>query len=119
MSQKETQLLGVVPKTNLSNQDFIPLADSDIVQVLNQDTVINNIRVKVLNPDLSNPALAQNSSIILRIDVPIEPPVLSTELEAKTPKPQKRCPKTGETPCKCPKGETCDKSKKENLHKKK
>ena len=112
-------LLGVVPKTNLSNQDFIPLADSDIVQVLNQDTVINNIRVKVLNPDLSNPALAQNSSIILRIDVPIEPPVLSTELEAKTPKPQKRCPKTGETPCKCPKGETCDKSKKENLHKKK
>ena len=110
-------LLGVVAKTNLSNQDFIPLAESDIVQTLNQDTQINNIRVKVLNPDLSNPDLAQNSSIILRIDVPIEPPMTSTETKSKSP--QKRCPKTGEVPCKCPKGETCDKSKKENLHKKK
>ena len=112
-------LLGVVAKTNLSNQDFIPLAESDIVQVLNQDTIINNIRVKVLNPDLSNPQLAQNSSIILRLDVPIEQPVLNTESDAKTPRKKKRCPKTGEEVCKCPKGETCDKSKKENLHKKK
>ena len=71
-------LLGVVPKTSLSSQDFIPLASSDLVQVLNQDTIINNIRVKVLNPDLSNPTLSKNSAIILRIDTPIQPQATKT-----------------------------------------
>ena len=108
-------LLGVVAKTNLSNQDFIPLAQSDIVQQLNQTTNINNIRIKILNPDLTNPQLNENSSVILRIDVPVEPPPIQTETHAK--KPKKKCPKTGETPCKCPKNEKCDKSKLENLHK--
>ena len=93
-------LLGVVPKTSLSSQDFIPLANSDIVQVLNQDTPINNIRVKILNPDLSNPVLNENSSVILRIDVPIQPPTPNTEEDVKTPK--KKCPKTGHKICKCP-----------------
>ena len=82
-------LLGVVPKTSLSSQDFIPLASSDLVQVLNQDTIINNIRVKILNPDLSNPDLSKNSSIILRIDTPIEKPTKNTEEETKTPKKKK------------------------------
>ena len=82
-------LLGVVPKTSLSNQDFIPLATSDLVQVLNQDTQINNIRVKVLNPDLSNPELSKNSAIILRIDTPIEQPQKNTEEETKSPKKKK------------------------------
>lgn len=93
-------LLGVVPKTSLSSQDFIPLANSDIVQVLNQNTPINNIRVKILNPDLSNPELNENSSVILRIDVPIEPPTKVPEEDAK--RPAKKCPKTGEKVCKCP-----------------
>tara|TARA_R110001632_G_scaffold9753_4_gene37038 strand:- start:1730 stop:5224 length:3495 start_codon:yes stop_codon:yes gene_type:complete len=93
-------LLGVVPKTSLSSQDFIPLANSDIVQVLNQNTPINNIRVKILNPDLSNPELNENSSVILRIDVPVLPPTKVPEEDAKTP--AKKCPKTGEKVCKCP-----------------
>ena len=93
-------LLGVVPKTSLSSQDFIPLANSDIVQVLNQDTPINNIRVKILNPDLTNPELNENSSVILRIDVPIAPPMKHTEEDVKTAK--KKCPKTGHHICKCP-----------------
>ncbi len=93
-------LLGVVPKTSLSSQDFIPLANSDITQVLNQDTIINNVRVKILNPDLSNPELSENSSVIIRIDVPIEPPQQNSEEETK--KPKKKCPKTGHKICKCP-----------------
>ena len=93
-------LLGVVAKTSLSSQDFIPLANSDIVQVLNQDTQINNIRVKILNPDLTNPTLNENSSVILRIDVPIQQPTPNTEQDTKTPK--KKCPKTGHKICKCP-----------------
>ena len=68
-------LLGVVAKSNLSNQDFIPKTESDIIQVLDQDTIINNIRVKILNPDLSNPQLNDNSSVILKIAVPINNPV--------------------------------------------
>ena len=82
-------LLGVVAKTSLSSQDFIPLAQSDIVQVLNQNTNINNIRVKILNPDLTNPTLNENSSVILRIDVPIEPPQPTTEESAKSAKTDK------------------------------
>ena len=108
-------LLGVVAKTNLSNQDFIPLATSDIVQQLNQTTNINNIRIKRLNPNLTNPQLNENSSVILRIDLPVEPPPIQTETHAK--KPKKKCPKTGEVPCKCPKDEKCAKAKLENLHK--
>ena len=96
-------LLGVVAKTNLSSQDFIPLSQSDIVQVLNQDTQINNIRVKVLNPDLTNPVLNENSSVILRIDVPIQQPTPATQTtEEDTKTPKKKCPKTGHKICKCP-----------------
>ena len=83
-------LLGVVAKTSLSSQDFIPLAQSDIVQVLNQNTNINNIRIKILNPDLTNPNLNENSSVILRIDVPIEPPQPTTEETAKSAKSEKK-----------------------------
>ena len=61
-------LLGVVPKTSLSSQDFIPLANSDLVQVLNQDTIINNIRVKILNPDLSffESMLLSNNQLLIQ-----------------------------------------------------
>ena len=83
-------LLGVVAKSNLSNQDFIPKTESDIIQVLNQDTLINNIRVKILNPDLSNPLLNDNSSVILKVAVPIDPPNKSTEGKAKTAKNKKK-----------------------------
>jgi ribosomal protein L12E/L44/L45/RPP1/RPP2 len=94
-------LLGVVAKTSLSSQDFIPLAQSDIVQVLNQNTNINNIRVKILNPDLTNPTLNENSSVILRIDVPIAAPEVApqpttaneigqTAKSAKTDKSEKK-----------------------------
>ena len=97
-------LLGVVAKTNLSNQDFIPVAGSQIVQVLNEDTPIQNIKVKVLNPDLTNPNLSENSSIIIRIDVPVPPPTPPPQ-EGEHKHPQKRCPKTGDKICRCPPNE--------------
>tara|TARA_R110001592_G_scaffold2156_3_gene13183 strand:- start:2476 stop:5436 length:2961 start_codon:yes stop_codon:yes gene_type:complete len=97
-------LLGIVAKTNLSNQDFIPVAGSEIVQMLNEDTPIQNIKVKVLNPDLTNPELSENSSIIIRIDVPIPPPSPPPKDGEKKHK-EKRCPKTGEKICRCPPNE--------------
>lgn len=97
-------LLGVVAKTNLSNQDFIPVAGSEIVQMLNEDTPIQNIKVKVLNPDLTNPELSENSSIIIRIDVPIPPPSPPPN-DGEHKHKHKKCPKTGEKICRCPPNE--------------
>ena len=66
-------LLGVVPKSSLSNQDFIT-SQNDIVQVLSQDKVLNKIHLKILNPDLTAPELDENSSVVLKIVVPNRTP---------------------------------------------
>jgi len=62
-------LLAVVPKSSLSNEDFI-VAENQIVQVLSQDKVINKIKIKILNPDLTAPQLEENSSVILKLTLP-------------------------------------------------
>jgi hypothetical protein len=62
-------LLAVVPKSSLSNEDFI-VAENQIVQVLSQEKVINKIKIKILNPDLTAPQLEENSSVILKITLP-------------------------------------------------
>ncbi len=62
-------LIGVVPKTSLSNQDFIT-AENQIVQILSQDKVVNKFNIKILNPDLTAPTLEENSSIILKLTLP-------------------------------------------------
>ena len=67
-------LLGVVAKTSLSNQDFIS-SQNRIVQVLSQDQVINKIHIKILNPDLTAPSLEENSSIIIKLDLPNKTPL--------------------------------------------
>jgi len=67
-------LLGVVPKSSLSNQDFI-YSSQDIVNTITNEKIINKIKVRFLNPDLTSPDLQPNSSIILRIDVPIPQPI--------------------------------------------
>ena len=59
-------LLGVVPKSSLSNQDFIS-SFQEIVQTTTQDKIINSIKIKILNPDLTNPVLNSRSSVILKI----------------------------------------------------
>ena len=59
-------LLGVVPKSSLSNQDFIS-SFQEITQITTQDKIINSIKIKILNPDLTNPVLNSRSSVILKI----------------------------------------------------
>lgn len=63
-------LLGVVAKSSLSNQDFI-YSSQDIVNTITNDKIINKIKIRFLNPDLTSPDLESNSSVILRIDKPI------------------------------------------------
>tara|TARA_R110000823_G_scaffold118370_6_gene242172 strand:+ start:1215 stop:3635 length:2421 start_codon:yes stop_codon:yes gene_type:complete len=73
-------LLGVVPKSNLSNQDFI-VSENQITQVLSQTKVINKISVKILNADLTAPDLAPNSSILIKLVKPNTTPVALLEEE--------------------------------------
>jgi len=63
-------LLGVVPISNLSNQDFITTKNT-IVHTTNQAKVVNKIKIKILNPDLTSPILENNSSVILAITMPL------------------------------------------------
>jgi len=62
-------LLGIVPKSSLSNQDFI-VAENQIVQVLSQDKIINKVHIKILNPDLTAPDIGDNSSVVIKITLP-------------------------------------------------
>lgn len=82
-------ILGVVPKTSLSNQDFIS-SQNRIVQVLSQDQVINKIHIKILNPDLTAPILEENSSIILKLDLPNKTPLSILEQDPQNKKEVKQ-----------------------------
>lgn len=64
-------LLGVVAKSSLSNQDFI-YSSQDITNTITQEKIINKIKIRFLNPNLTTPDLESNSSVILRIDLPIQ-----------------------------------------------
>ncbi len=66
-------LLSVIPKSSLSNEDFIA-SQSDIVQVLSQDKVVNKIKIAVYNPDMTVPTLDPNSSVVLKITLPNKTP---------------------------------------------
>ena len=64
-------LLDTVPKSNLANQDFI-FNRNDLSHTLSNPVNLNSIQINILNPDLSNPTLNPNSSVLLRIDYPVQ-----------------------------------------------
>lgn len=64
-------LLATVPKSNLSNQDFIS-SSNDITHILSNPIVLNKIQIAILNPDLTAPQLSDNSSVLIRLEIPIE-----------------------------------------------
>lgn len=64
-------LLGVVAKSSLSNQDFI-YSTQDIINTITNPKIINKIKIRILKPDLTTPDLESNSSVILRIDIPVQ-----------------------------------------------
>lgn len=59
-------ILGIVNKSNLSNQDFIT-SYNDIVHNTTRDIILNKIKIKILNSDLTAPNLDPYSSILLQI----------------------------------------------------
>ena len=64
-------LLDTVPRSNLANQDFI-FNRNDLIHTLSNPVVLNSIQINILNPDLTNPTLAPNSSVLLKIDYPVQ-----------------------------------------------
>ncbi len=79
-------LLGIVPISNLSSQDFIQTRNQ-VVHTIQNMSVINSIKIKVLKPDLTNPELEENSSVILKIVRPIEAtPLHTSDIEMKSEK---------------------------------
>lgn len=76
-------ILGIVPVSSLSSQDFI-VAINDIERTINQDIVINSVRIRILNPDLTEPFLQPDSSVVLKITSPTAiVPIPSTKSEAE------------------------------------
>ena len=97
-------LLGIVPISNLSNQDFIT-TKNDIIHTIQQPKVLNSIKIKILNPDLSAPILLQNSSVVLRITMPLPKNTPNTpeqtekkEVKTKTDQPHPEDKKTPSGP---------------------
>ena len=65
-------IIDVVPISSLSNQDFIS-DRNDLVHTVTNDIVLNNINIAILRPDLTNPVLNPNSSVMLKIEFPSVP----------------------------------------------
>ena len=76
----ETGIIDMIPKSSLSNQDFIANTNN-IIHILSNPKVINEIEINILNPDLTDIPLQPNTTILLKITKPLERP---TEIIQKT-----------------------------------
>ena len=71
----ELGILDMIPKSSLSNQDFI--ADRNfITHKLSNPKSVNYVNVNVVNPDLTDVSLQPNSTILLKITKPADKPTV-------------------------------------------
>ena len=63
-------LLGVVPLSGEATNDFLNAVEP-LTHIISQEKIINSIKFKVLYPNLMNPDIDENSSVILKIVRPI------------------------------------------------
>tara|TARA_R110001606_G_scaffold270368_2_gene418842 strand:+ start:394 stop:3258 length:2865 start_codon:yes stop_codon:yes gene_type:complete len=66
-------MIGVVPLGTFSSQDFIT-SENQMVHILGQQKIINSIKIKIYNPDLTPADLDSFSSVILKIVRPVQLP---------------------------------------------
>ena len=64
-------LLGVVPFSQQATNDFMNNTEP-LIHILNQKKIINSIKFKVLYPNLKNPEIDPNSSVILKLVRPVQ-----------------------------------------------
>ena len=62
-------LLDILPLSALSNQDFVS-DKNELVHTLTNEKIIEYIEIRILRPDLTEPILDENSSVLLRITIP-------------------------------------------------
>ena len=84
-NQQTDGILDLIPKSSLSNQDY--MADRNIIShTLSNPKSVNEISIKILNPDMTDIALSPNSTFLLRITLPTPKPtnfIFDEELRAK------------------------------------
>lgn len=72
-NQQNTGILDIIPKSNLSNQDYV--ADRNILtHTLSNPKQVNTISMAILNPDLTDIDLEPDSSFLFKISIPIPKP---------------------------------------------
>lgn len=74
-NQQNQGLLDIIPKTNLSNQDFVSERNI-LTHTLSNPKVVNEITVNVVNPDLTDVELEPNSAVLIRITLPSPKPTI-------------------------------------------
>lgn len=73
--QNELGILDMIPKSSLSNQDFI--SDRNFIShTISNPKSINYINISIVNPDLTDVTLEPNSTILLKIVSPIQKPTV-------------------------------------------
>lgn len=84
-NQQNSGILDIIPKSNLSNQDYI--ADRNVLtHTLSNPKQVNSISMSILNPDMTDIDLEPDSSFLFRISIPIPKPtnfLAQTAQEAK------------------------------------
>ena len=74
-AQSELGIIDMIPKSSLSNQDFI--ADRNfITHTLSNPKSINSVSIAIVNPDLTDVALEPNSTILLKLVSPVQKPTI-------------------------------------------
>lgn len=69
-NSKGLGLLGVIPFSQQATNDFMSNSEP-LIHILNQRKIVNSIKFKVLYPNLTNPEIDPNSSVILKIVRPV------------------------------------------------
>lgn len=68
-------ILDLIPKSNLSNQDYVS-DRNQMIHTLTNPKVIDDITINILNSDLTDIALRPNSTVLLKITFPIPKPTV-------------------------------------------
>jgi hypothetical protein len=85
---KNMPILGIAPLSGEATNDFLN-SSVPLTHILNQDKVVNSIKFKVLYPNLKNPDIDENSSILLKIVRPIANPKSNASGPVQTPQQQR------------------------------
>ena len=65
-------MIGLIPLASFTAADFITSANQ-MIHIIGQPKILNSIKIRILNPDLTPAELDPNSSVIMKIVRPVDP----------------------------------------------